>query len=49
MFLTWVTLLFQAAAKKPAFVEKKVGGAKNGGTRKVAVHKPKFDYPTAVK
>jgi len=38
-----------AAAKKPAFVEKKVGGAKNGGTRKVAVQKPKFDYPTSVK
>merc|ERR1712198_599223 len=38
-----------AAAKKPAFVEKKGGGAKNGGTRKVAVHKPKFDYPTSVK
>ena len=39
-------LLFQAAEKKPAFVEKKVGGAKNGGTRKVATNKPKFDYPT---
>merc|ERR1712029_193155 len=38
-----------AAAKKPAFVEKKVGGAKNEGTRKVAVQKPKFDYPTSVK
>merc|ERR1711923_261228 len=38
-----------AAAKKPAFVEKKVRGAKNGGTRKVAVQKPKFDYPTSVK
>merc|ERR1712226_315426 len=38
-----------AAAKKPAFVEKKVGGAKNGGTRKVAAVKPKFDYPTSVK
>merc|ERR1712088_85644 len=35
-----------AAEKKPAFVEKKVGGAKNGGTRKVASNKPKFDYPT---
>merc|ERR1711868_358327 len=35
-----------AAEKKPAFVEKKVGGAKNGGTRKVATNKPKFDYPT---
>merc|ERR1712088_879958 len=30
-----------AAEKKPAFVEKKVGGA-----RKVASNKPKFDYPT---
>merc|ERR1711973_485965 len=35
-----------AAEKKPAFVEKKVGGAKNGGTRKVATNKPKSDYPT---
>merc|ERR1712045_647349 len=35
-----------AAEKKPAFVEKKVGGAKNGGTRKVATKKPKSDYPT---
>merc|ERR1711982_194708 len=32
-----------AAEKKPVFVEKKVGGAKNGGTRKVATVKPKFD------
>jgi len=38
-----------AAEKKTAFVEKKVGGAKNGGVRKVAVNKAKFDYPTAVK
>merc|ERR1711982_299162 len=38
-----------AAEKKPVFVEKKVGGAKNGGTRKVATVKPKFDYPTSVK
>merc|ERR1711974_404383 len=37
-----------AAEKKPVFVEKKVGGAKNGGTRKVATNKPKFDYPTTV-
>merc|ERR1712076_283748 len=35
-----------AVEKKPAFVEKKVGGAKNGGTRKVSTNKPKFDYPT---
>merc|ERR1712079_958109 len=35
-----------AAEKKPAFIEKKVGGAKNGGTRKVATNKPKSDYPT---
>merc|ERR1712073_288404 len=35
-----------ATEKKPAFVEKKVGGAKNGGTRKVATNKPKSDYPT---
>merc|ERR1712165_105584 len=39
----------KVAEKKPAFVEKKVGGAKNGGVRKVAVNKAKFDYPTAVK
>merc|ERR1711997_122462 len=39
----------KVAEKKPAFVEKKVGGAKNGGTRKVIVNKAKFDYPTAVK
>merc|ERR1712212_1326280 len=31
------------------FVEKTAGGAKNGGVRKVAVNKAKFDYPTAVK
>ena len=36
-----------AATKKP--VEKKVGGAKNGGTCEVAIQKPKFDYPTSVK
>ena len=35
-----------AAEKKPAFGEKKVRGTKNGGTRKVATNKPKFDYPT---
>merc|ERR1711951_265142 len=35
-----------AAEKETAFVEKKVGGAKNGGTRKVATNKPKSDYPT---
>merc|ERR1711997_1135472 len=39
----------KVAEKKAAFVEKKVGGAKNGGVRKVAVNKAKFDYPTAVK
>merc|ERR1712045_561759 len=37
------------AEKKAAFVEKQVGGAKNGGSRKVATTKPKFDYPTAIK
>ena len=30
----------------PKFVEKKIGGAKNGGTRKVAVKKLPNDYPT---
>jgi len=39
----------KVAEKKPAFVEKQVGGAKNGGVRKVVVNKAKFDYPTAVK
>jgi len=35
---------------KPAiFVEKKIGGAKNGGTRMVRVKKLKNDYPTALK
>merc|ERR1712045_757812 len=36
-----------AAAKKQIFVEKKVGGAKNGGTRMVRVKKLANDYPTA--
>merc|ERR1712059_9841 len=35
-----------AAAVKPVFVEKKVGGAKNGGTRMVRVKKLANDYPT---
>merc|ERR1719305_1189245 len=34
------------AAKTPIFVEKKVGGAKNGGTRMVRVKKLAADYPT---
>ena len=42
-------MLFQAAEKKPAFVEKKVGCARNGGTSKVTTNKPKFDYPTYLK
>eukprot|EP00096_Caligus_rogercresseyi_P002730 TRINITY_DN149_c0_g1_i1.p1 TRINITY_DN149_c0_g1~~TRINITY_DN149_c0_g1_i1.p1 ORF type:complete len:248 (+),score=83.32 TRINITY_DN149_c0_g1_i1:54-797(+) len=33
-------------AKKPTFVEKKVGGAKNGGTRMVRVRQLKNNYPT---
>merc|ERR1712079_718432 len=37
----------KAAAKKQIFVEKKVGGAKNGGTRMVRVKKLANDYPTA--
>merc|ERR1711982_123738 len=40
----------KAVAKKvtktPIFVEKKVGGAKNGGTRMVRVKKLAADYPT---
>eukprot|EP00088_Acartia_fossae_P030133 TRINITY_DN310_c0_g1_i6.p2 TRINITY_DN310_c0_g1~~TRINITY_DN310_c0_g1_i6.p2 ORF type:complete len:250 (-),score=94.67 TRINITY_DN310_c0_g1_i6:131-880(-) len=35
--------------KKAVFVEKKIGGAKNGGTRMVRVKKLANDYPTAVK
>jgi len=38
----------KVAEKKPNFIEKKVGGAKNGGTRKVATVKSKRYYPTAV-
>lgn len=41
-----VTLFSQAAPKKPAFVEKKIGGAKNGGTRMVPTKKAVNDYPT---
>merc|ERR1712173_201070 len=37
----------KAAPKKPEFVEKKIGGAKNGGTRMVRVKKLANDYPTA--
>merc|ERR1711992_164480 len=37
----------KAAAKSPVFVEKKIGGAKNGGTRMVRVKKLANDYPTA--
>merc|ERR1712083_209287 len=36
----------KAAAKSPVFVEKKIGGAKNGGTRMVRVKKLAADYPT---
>merc|ERR1712227_1156219 len=36
----------KAAPKKPAFVEKKIGGAKNGGTRMVPTKKAINDYPT---
>merc|ERR1711936_1544460 len=32
--------------KKPTFVEKPIGGAKNGGTRMVRVKKAVNDYPT---
>merc|ERR1712170_157208 len=36
----------KAAPKKPTFVEKKIGGAKNGGTRMVRVKRLRNDYPT---
>jgi len=36
----------KAAPKKPMFVEKPIGGAKNGGTRMVRVKKAVNDYPT---
>merc|ERR1711976_708436 len=36
----------KAAPKKAAFVEKKIGGAKNGGTRMVRVKALQNDYPT---
>merc|ERR1712141_77904 len=36
----------KAAPKKPTFVEKQIGGAKNGGTRMVRVKKAVNDYPT---
>merc|ERR1712141_213843 len=36
----------KAAPKKPMFVEKQIGGAKNGGTRMVRVKKAVNDYPT---
>ena len=36
----------KAATAKPVFVEKKIGGAKNGGTRMVRVKKLANDYPT---
>merc|ERR1711893_350214 len=36
----------KAVSKTPTFVEKKVGGAKNGGTRMVRVKKLAADYPT---
>merc|ERR1711899_602825 len=36
----------KAAPIKPAFVEKKIGGAKNGGTRMVPTKKAVNDYPT---
>merc|ERR1711893_328147 len=37
----------KAAPKKPQYVEKKIGGAKNGGTRLVRVKRLRNDYPTA--
>merc|ERR1711976_597835 len=36
----------KAAPKKPQYVEKKIGGAKNGGTRMVRVKRLRNDYPT---
>merc|ERR1712110_1311432 len=36
----------KAAPAKPTFVEKPIGGAKNGGTRMVRVKKAVNDYPT---
>merc|ERR1712018_1027001 len=36
----------KAPPKKPAFVEKKIGGAKNGGTRMVPTKKAVNDYPS---
>ena len=41
-----ILLRFQAAPAKPTFVEKPIGGAKNGGTRMVRVKKAVNDYPT---
>jgi len=40
------TVAKKAAEKKPVFVEKKIGGAKNGGTRMVRVNKLTNDLPT---
>merc|ERR1711945_18802 len=40
------TVAKKAADKKPVFVEKKIGGAKNGGTRMVRVNKLTNDLPT---
>ncbi len=36
----------KAVEKKATFVEKKVGGSKNGGSRMVRVKKLTNDYPT---